>query len=134
MTSCFHMMQGIGFESKTTRMFRPVRQVAVPASVWSRSSGLAAPGSKSAVSDCVLFYCRNCSCDTFTSHALFAGDPSRFHSFYIAVCADHSKPLSVLDLVCLGRLGTTVKKTTLLCSVDSDGQVCCTSLQWSGIS
>jgi len=62
------------------------------------------------------------------------GDPSRFHSFFIAVCVDHSKPLTVLDLVCLGRLGTTVKKTALLCSVDEQGQVCCTSLQWSGIS
>jgi len=62
------------------------------------------------------------------------GDPSRFHSYYIAVCVEHSKPLTVLDLVCLGRLGTSVKKTTLLCSVDDDGQVCCTSLQWSGLS
>lgn len=65
---------------------------------------------------------------------IYPGDPSRFHSFYIAVCVEHSKPLTVLDLVCLGRLGTTVKKTTLLCSVDNDGQVCCTSLQWSGLS
>jgi len=62
------------------------------------------------------------------------GDPSRYHSFYIAVCLDHDKSLSVLDLASLGRLGTTVKKTTLLCSVDVEGHVHCTSLQWSGIS
>ena len=65
---------------------------------------------------------------------LAIGDPSRFHSFYIAVCMDHDKPVGVLDLVSLGRLGTTVKKTILLCSVNDEGQVCCTSLQWSGIS
>lgn len=65
---------------------------------------------------------------------VYPGDPSRFHSFYIAVCIEHDKSLSVLDLVSLGRLGTSVKKTTVLCSVDNEGQVHCTSLQWSGVS
>ena len=66
--------------------------------------------------------------------SLITGDPSRYHSFYIVVCVDLNQPLSVLELGTLGRLGTTVKKTIVLCSVDDEGQVCCVSLRWSGIS
>ena len=42
MTSCFHTMEQKVQNKKTTRMFRPVHQVATP-------------GSKSAVSDCICF-------------------------------------------------------------------------------
>jgi hypothetical protein len=64
----------------------------------------------------------------------FAGDPSRYHSFYIAVCVPYDRKLPALEIVALGRLGTGVKKTVLLCSVDDSGQVHHTSLQWSGIN
>jgi len=85
----------------------------------------------------INLYYENCCCSMVGLHLLHVllmiGDPSRFHSFYIAVCVEDSKPLAFLDLLCLSRLGTNVKKTTLLCSVDREGQVRCTSLQWSGI-
>ncbi|XP_046574545.1 tRNA-splicing endonuclease subunit Sen34-like isoform X1 [Haliotis rubra] len=65
---------------------------------------------------------------------VYPGDPSRFHSFYIAICKPHQEKLTALDIISMGRLGSNVKKTVLLCSVDSEGKVVCTSLQWTGIS
>lgn len=64
---------------------------------------------------------------------VYRGDPSRFHSFYVVVCIDHRRQLGAHEIVALGRLGTGVKKTTVLCSVDDSGQVCCMSLKWTGI-
>ena len=48
-------------ESNTTRMFRPVRQVAAPVgrrtTLFGRVRYLTVLGAKSAISDCVLFKC-----------------------------------------------------------------------------
>ena len=63
-----------------------------------------------------------------------AGDPSRFHSFYVAVCVKHAQNMSALDVVTMGRLGSNVKKTVILCSEKDDGKICFTSLQWTGWS
>ncbi|XP_041361172.1 tRNA-splicing endonuclease subunit Sen34-like [Gigantopelta aegis] len=65
---------------------------------------------------------------------VYPGDPARFHSFYIAVCKPFSSPIPALNIVALGRLGSNVKKTVLLCSLDTSNRVVYTSLQWSGIS
>ncbi|WAR16637.1 SEN34-like protein, partial [Mya arenaria] len=62
------------------------------------------------------------------------GDPSRFHSFFIVVCRPYREPLCAGDIVTMGRLGTSVKKTVVLCSLDDAGRICYTSLQWTGIS
>ena len=64
----------------------------------------------------------------------FVGDPARFHSFYIAVCRPHKTELSMSDFISLGRMGSNVRKTVVLCSVDDQGQVVYTSVQWTGIS
>ncbi|XP_061444082.1 tRNA-splicing endonuclease subunit Sen34 isoform X2 [Rhineura floridana] len=64
---------------------------------------------------------------------VYPGDPMRFHAHYIALCVSKDVPLSLGDLVSAGRLGTNVKKTVLLCSVDQDGTAVYTSLQWSGM-
>ncbi|XP_072175742.1 uncharacterized protein [Diadema setosum] len=64
----------------------------------------------------------------------YPGDPLLFHSYFIVVCLPHHKKMSPLELISHGRLGTFVKKTVVLCSVDSAKRVVCTSLQWSGIS
>ena len=66
--------------------------------------------------------------------SLSLGDPSRFHSFYIVICVDHSQQIPALDIISMGRLGSNVRKTVLLSSVDSEGCVQYTSLQWTGMS
>lgn len=65
---------------------------------------------------------------------VYPGDPSRYHSHYIAICIPHDKPMSALDIVRMGRLGSNVRKTVLMCSQDCDQRISYISLQWSGIS
>ncbi|KAH3709485.1 hypothetical protein DPMN_068948 [Dreissena polymorpha] len=64
----------------------------------------------------------------------YPGDPSRFHSLFIVVCKPHSASISGIELITMGRLGTNVKKTIVLSSVDENDKLCYTSLQWTGIS
>ncbi|XP_063157291.1 tRNA-splicing endonuclease subunit Sen34 [Candoia aspera] len=64
---------------------------------------------------------------------IYPGDPMRFHAHYIALCFPKEVPISLRDIISAGRLGTNVKKTVLLCSVDQDGTVAYTSLRWSGM-
>ncbi|XP_053118845.1 tRNA-splicing endonuclease subunit Sen34 [Hemicordylus capensis] len=64
---------------------------------------------------------------------VYPGDPMRFHAHYIALCVPKDEPLSLCDIISAGRLGTNVKKTVLLCSVEQDGTAVYSSLQWSGM-
>ncbi|KAK9397506.1 tRNA-splicing endonuclease subunit Sen34 [Crotalus adamanteus] len=64
---------------------------------------------------------------------VYPGDPMRFHAHYIALCFSKDVPISLCDIISAGRLGTNVKKTVLLCSVDQEGTIAYTSLQWSGM-
>ena len=65
-------------------------------------------------------------------YLVYPGDPLRFHSHFIVKILPLGERLSGLDLVSIGRLGSTVKKTTVLASVDLSGNVVYTSVQWSG--
>lgn len=62
------------------------------------------------------------------------GDPARYHSYYIAVCIPPKEKLSMLHLSTIGRLGVTVKKTVVICSVGKDDKLTFTSLNWTHIS
>ncbi|KAM9226024.1 tRNA-splicing endonuclease subunit Sen34 isoform 2-T4 [Dugong dugon] len=64
---------------------------------------------------------------------VYPGDPLRFHAHYIAQCWAAEDPIPLQDLVSAGRLGTSVRKTLLLCSPQPDGKVVYTSLQWAGL-
>ncbi|XP_049477433.1 tRNA-splicing endonuclease subunit Sen34 [Panthera uncia] len=64
---------------------------------------------------------------------VYPGDPLRFHAHYIAQCWAPGDPIPLQDLVSAGRLGTSVKKTLLLCSPQPDGKVVYTSLQWASL-
>lgn len=64
---------------------------------------------------------------------VYPGDPLRFHAHYIAQCWAAEDPIPLQDLVSAGRLGTSVRKTLLLCSPQSDGKVVYTSLQWASL-
>ena len=65
-------------------------------------------------------------------YLVYPGDPLRFHSHFIVKILPRGEKLTGLDLVSVGRLGSTVKKTSVLASVDMSGKVTCTSVQWSG--
>ncbi|XP_041466764.1 tRNA-splicing endonuclease subunit Sen34-like [Lytechinus variegatus] len=65
---------------------------------------------------------------------VYPGDPLLFHSYFIVVCIPYHKQLTPLELISHGRLGTFVKKAVVLCSVNNQKEVVCTSLQWAGIS
>ncbi|XP_057370121.1 tRNA-splicing endonuclease subunit Sen34-like isoform X2 [Daphnia carinata] len=63
---------------------------------------------------------------------VYPGDPFKFHSHYIAVCVDENQLLTPYFLIQKGRLGTNVKKTVLLCTVNEDGEIMYQSLNWNG--
>lgn len=64
----------------------------------------------------------------------FSGDPARYHAFFIVICIPYSKKMAAMDVVSMGRLGSNVKKTVLICSLDTEKDcVTYTSLQWTGI-
>ncbi|PWA26165.1 hypothetical protein CCH79_00019753 [Gambusia affinis] len=65
---------------------------------------------------------------------VYPGDPLRFHAHFIAVCLALDESVCLLDVLCVARLGSNVKKTVLLCSPAPDGPVRYTSLQWSGMN
>uniref|UniRef100_A0A3Q1J255 tRNA-splicing endonuclease subunit Sen34 n=1 Tax=Anabas testudineus TaxID=64144 RepID=A0A3Q1J255_ANATE len=64
---------------------------------------------------------------------VYPGDPLRFHAHFIAVCLSLNESVCLLDILAVARLGSSVKKTVLLCSPGTDGAVAYTSLQWSGM-
>ncbi|XP_026188054.1 tRNA-splicing endonuclease subunit Sen34 isoform X1 [Mastacembelus armatus] len=64
---------------------------------------------------------------------VYPGDPLRFHAHFIAICQSLDQPVCLLDVLTVARLGSNVKKTVLLCSPGTDGEVVYTSLQWSGM-
>ncbi|XP_028395958.1 tRNA-splicing endonuclease subunit Sen34-like [Dendronephthya gigantea] len=65
-------------------------------------------------------------------YLVYPGDPLRFHSHFIVKVLPWGERFTGLDLICVGRLGSTVKKTSVLASVDESGNVIYTSIQWSG--
>jgi len=64
----------------------------------------------------------------------YPGDPVKYHSFYIVIIIPWGKKVVPFDIISAGRLGATVKKTALLCSVSDLDEVVYTSVKWSGIS
>lgn len=67
-------------------------------------------------------------------YLVYPGDPFRFHSYFVVKIVAWKKSISALDLISVGRLGSTVKKTSVLASVDSSGNVIYTSIQWPGFT
>lgn len=63
---------------------------------------------------------------------VYPGDPLKFHSHYIAVCVEEDQRLTPKFIVQKGRLGTSVKKTVLLCYVNKNGSIKYQSLSWNG--
>ena len=65
----------------------------------------------------------------------YPGDPFRYHSYYIVIIVPWGKKITPFDMISAGRLGATVKKTALICSVnDETDEILYTSIKWSGIS
>lgn len=68
------------------------------------------------------------------SVVFLAGDPCRFHAFFIAVVLASDDEVTSEETASLSRLGATVRKTVLLCSEDKDRNLTYLSLQWTGVS
>lgn len=65
----------------------------------------------------------------------YPGNPMRYHSFFIVIIIPWGKKITPFEMISAGRLGATVKKTALLCSLSDDtDEVVYTSIKWSGIS
>lgn len=65
----------------------------------------------------------------------YPGDPIKYHSFYIVIIIPWGRKIRPFDIISAGRLGASVKKTALLCSVDKDtNKIVYVSVKWSGIS
>ncbi|KAJ2741027.1 tRNA-splicing endonuclease subunit [Coemansia sp. BCRC 34301] len=67
-------------------------------------------------------------------YLLYPGEPMRYHSHYVVSLVEHDQALTPRELVALGRLGTSVKKTRLLCSwVPNAQHFVYVSIDWSEI-
>ncbi|KJE90768.1 hypothetical protein CAOG_002022 [Capsaspora owczarzaki ATCC 30864] len=64
---------------------------------------------------------------------VYPGDPFRYHSQFVAIVMPAGQSFSAVDLAAIGRLGTTVRKTVLLCGVTEQGAVELVSVNWSGM-
>ena len=65
----------------------------------------------------------------------YPGDPMKYHSFYIVIIIPWGRRITPFEMISAGRLGASVKKIALLCSVNEDtDQIVYTSVKWSGIS
>lgn len=67
-------------------------------------------------------------------YLVYPSDPFRFHSYFVVTIISWKKNIHSLDLVSIGRLGSTVKKTSVLASVNISGKVIYTSIQWPGFT
>ncbi|KAL5493157.1 hypothetical protein EMCRGX_G014295 [Ephydatia muelleri] len=65
-------------------------------------------------------------------YLVYPGDPALVHSHYVAIIQSWTQAVS--PLVSCGRIGTKVKKNTLLCSVDPLGAVRYFTWQWTGLA
>lgn len=62
---------------------------------------------------------------------LFLGDPIAYHATYIIKCIENYEvPLSAFEIVQLGRLGNSVKKTFALATLNSNNAVEYISINW----
>ena len=61
---------------------------------------------------------------------VYPGDPLRYHSKFIVVAMDTKEKMTSQQLVVYGRLGSSVKKTVVLGSVDDKRDVNYVSLSW----
>ncbi|CAG8556065.1 1423_t:CDS:2 [Ambispora leptoticha] len=65
---------------------------------------------------------------------LYSGDPLRYHSQIIATIVDINRPVSALDIITFGRIGTITKKSQLLCSWDEkQNKAVYISFKWAGL-
>ncbi|KAI8075242.1 tRNA intron endonuclease [Gongronella butleri] len=64
----------------------------------------------------------------------YPGDPMRYHSHYVVRAQDRKETWTMTDLVAMGRLAVTTKKTFVLASpMDNDSDhVQCVTIAWAG--
>ncbi|XP_062368524.1 tRNA-splicing endonuclease subunit Sen34 [Cinclus cinclus] len=63
---------------------------------------------------------------------VYPGPPSQFHACAVALCPCTSGPQPLGALLAAARLGTSVRKSLLLCAAPPGGAVACTAVTWRG--
>lgn len=63
---------------------------------------------------------------------VYPGPPPLFHAGAVALCPRPSRPQPLGALLAAARLGTSVRKSLLLCAAPPGGALACTALQWRG--
>jgi len=66
---------------------------------------------------------------------VYPGDPLLFHAHFIVIVVEPCEIISPLDIVSYGRLGVSVKKMSVLASVDPhDSKVYYFPIDWQGVT
>ena len=64
--------------------------------------------------------------------SFYLGDPVKFHAQFLVICIERDEVLAPTELVALGRLGTSVRKSVLLASFSEDeSSIMYQTLQWN---
>ncbi|KAL1464577.1 hypothetical protein WDU94_004209 [Cyamophila willieti] len=66
-------------------------------------------------------------------YLVYCGDPSKFHAQFIVICKDQKDTFQASELAMYSRIGTNVKKTVVIASCDTAGQVIYQSLSWADL-
>lgn len=62
---------------------------------------------------------------------VYPGDPMKFHAQYIVLCRDQDQPMTGTELAAICRLGTSVRKSIVLATLDNEGEINYQTIQWT---
>lgn len=62
----------------------------------------------------------------------FEGDPAQFHAWYVVHCFTSSQSVDASDILIKGRLGTQVRKSVILATINPLGNIHYITLNWAG--
>ncbi|KAF4516379.1 hypothetical protein B566_EDAN008502 [Ephemera danica] len=62
---------------------------------------------------------------------VYPGDPMKFHAQYIVLCRDQDQPMTGTELAAICRLGTSVRKSIVLATLDAEGEINYQTIQWT---
>jgi len=67
-------------------------------------------------------------------YLLYPGDPLRFHAHFVVVIVDYKELLPMHEIISIGRLAVTVKKSPLLASLNADNMPIYFTIDWQGVT
>jgi len=67
-------------------------------------------------------------------YLLYPGDPLRFHAHFVVVIVDYTELLPMNEIISIGRLAVTVKKSPLLASLNEHNIPIYYTIDWQGVT